>query len=118
MVWVSSDQEAEQVRTIARSPEARTVGRTLLAMISEDTQPPAGAPSEASADVAGLEEFLQTCPKELRGPGTVGRRLTYDNMSGDQSTLGTSGNILQANFVQQVSLSMPGSPSSPAHPME
>ena len=45
MAWVSSDQEAEQVRTIARSPEARTSGRTLLATISEDTQPPAGAPS-------------------------------------------------------------------------
>ena len=73
MVWVSSDQEAEQVRTIARSPEARTSGRTLLAMISEDTQPPAGAPSEASAEVAGLEEFLQTHPKELCGPGIYSR---------------------------------------------
>ncbi len=118
MVWVSSDHEAKQVRTIARSPEARTSGRTLLATISEDTRPPVGAPSEASANVAGLEDFLQTCPKELHGPGTVGRWLTYDSVSGDQSMLGTSGHILQASFTQQVSLSTPGSPSSPVLPVE
>ncbi len=46
---------------------------------------------------------------------------TFETMSEsymDQSMLGTSGHILQADFAQQVSLSMPGSPSSPAHPME
>ncbi len=118
MVWVSSDQEAEQVRMIARSPEGRIAGRTPLATINEDIQPPAGTPSEASADMAGIEDFLQTHLKELCGSGTVGRWLTYGNVSKDQSILGTSRHMSQTSFAQQVSLSTPGSPSYPVLPTE